>query len=226
MTRSRAGAEGHGGQAAEPLRHGRASARNFKAMSARPRSPSSPQRVTASPAVDTAVWRVFYAKPRAEKRAAERLAERFRGTGHEVFLPLRAALRQWSDRKKRVEEPLFPGYLFAYVDERGRLAVLQDEGIVKSVHFGGQLAVVSAEEVEQLKALQAVPENLAAVHREAFPVGAEVYVARGPIQGVRGRVLDHPKACYLLVEVPSIRQAIRVHVPADWVLRPVADTSV
>ena len=88
-----------------------------------------------------------------------------------------------------------------------------------------QLAAVTDEESAQLKVLQAVPENLAAVQREAFPVGAEVYVARGPIQGVRGRVIAHPKACYLLVEVPSIRQSIRVHVPADWVLRPVADAA-
>jgi len=169
-----------------------------------------------------AVWRVFYAKPRAEKRAAERLAE----AGHEVFLPLRAALRQWSDRKKRVEEPLFPGYLFAHVDERARLAVLQDDAVVRCLGFGGRLAVVPDHEVAQMKALQAAPERLAAVALQAFPVGAEVYVARGPLQGVRGRVLDHPKACYLLVEVPSIRQAIRVHVPADWVLRPVADAPV
>jgi len=179
-----------------------------------------PRRLVAPATASATVWRVFYAKPRAEKRVAERLTE----AGHEVFLPLRSTLRQWSDRKKRVEEPLFPGYLFAHVDERGRLAVLRDDGVVKSVAFGGQLAVVSEEEVEQLKRLQAVPENLDAITRQAFPVGAEVYVTRGPIKGVRGRVLDHPKKSYLLVEVPSIRQAIRVHVPADWVLRPVAGT--
>jgi transcription antitermination factor NusG len=165
------------------------------------------------------VWRVFYAKPRAEKRAAARLA----GAGHEVFLPLRAALRQWSDRKQRVEEPLFPGYLFARVDERARLDVLQDEAVVRCVGFGGALAAVPEAEIAAMKALQAVPERLAAVTQRAFPVGAEVYVARGPVQGVRGRVLAHPKTCYLLVEVPSVRQAIRVHVPADWVLRPVAE---
>ena len=167
------------------------------------------------------VWRVFHIKPRAEKRVADRLA----AAGHEVFLPLRTALRQWSDRKKRVEEPLFPGYLFARVDEHARLAVLQDDGVVRCVAFGRHLAVASDDEVEQLRVLQAIPENLAAAHREAFPVGAEVYVARGPVRGVRGRVLDHPRACYLLVEVPSIRQAIRVHVPADWVLRPVAEAT-
>ena len=178
------------------------------------RSDRSPDRGPARRA-----WRLFYVRPRAEKRAAARLA----AAGHEVLLPLRAALRQWSDRKRRVEEPLFPGYLFAHVDERGRLDVLADEAVVRSVAFGGTLAEVPAPEVARLRALLAVPDRVEAVAREAFPPGAEVFVTRGPLRGVRGRVLDHPRSCYLLVEVPSVRQAVRVHVPSDWVLRPVGD---
>jgi transcription antitermination factor NusG len=164
------------------------------------------------------VWRVFTTRPRAEKRAAARLA----AAGHEVFLPLRVALRQWSDRRRRVEEPLFPGYVFACVDERARLDVLLDEGVARSVGFGGALAAVPEADIAALRALQAVPDRLEAAARGAFPVGAEVYVARGPLRGLRGHVSGHPRACYLHVEVAAIRQAVRVEVPADWVLRPVA----
>ena len=42
---------------------------------------------------------------------------RLEAAGVHVFLPLRRTLRQWSDRRRWVEEPLFPGYLFARVDE-------------------------------------------------------------------------------------------------------------
>jgi len=179
--------------------------------------------LTSPPAASTRassvpVWRVFYVRPRAEKKAAARLES----AGHEVFLPLRAAVRQWSDRKTTVEEALFPGYLFARVDERGRLAVLQDEAVVRCVAFGGRMAEVPEAEVAQLQALQAAPDRLAVVAQQAFPVGAEVYVTRGPLQGVRGTVVDHPKATYLLVEVASIRQTVQVHLPADWAFRPVA----
>jgi transcriptional antiterminator NusG len=141
-------------------------------------------------------------------------------SGHEVFLPLRSVLRQWSDRKKRVEEPLFPGYLFARVDERGRLAVLQHEPIVKTVHFGGTFAVMPDEVIDQLKLMQNTPERLEAITREAFPRGAEVFLERGPLAGLRGEVIGHPKALYLIVEVPVLNNAVRVHVPADWVMRP------
>lgn len=168
-----------------------------------------------NPTVHDHVWRVFYVRPRAEKKTAEELGR----AGHEVFLPLRTVLRQWSDRKKKVSEPLFTGYLFAHVDERARLAVLQHSAVVRCVSFGGSMAQVSGDEIEQLKLLQATPEALEAVTMQAFPKGSEVFLTHGPLAGVRGRVIDHPKTLYLLVEVPAIRHAVRVHVPADWVMR-------
>jgi transcription termination/antitermination protein NusG len=162
-----------------------------------------------------AVWRVFYTRPRAEKQVRERLA----AAGHEVFFPEREVLRQWSDRKKKVREPLFPGYLFANVDESARLDVLQDHAVVKTVSFGGNPAIVIEEEIESLKALQAVPDRIEAVARQAAPLGSEVIVTSGPLKGLRARVDGHPKPMYLLLEIPSIRQTVRVHVPADWVMR-------
>lgn len=161
------------------------------------------------------LWRVFYTKPRAEKKAAERLA----AAGHDVLLPVRTTLRQWSDRHQRVEVPLFPSYLFAHVDEHDRLAVLTDEAVVKTVHFGGVPAVVPERDIALLRALADVPGQVEAVARQAFPVGAEVYVAKGPLAGVHGRVLGHPRDLYLLVEVPSVQQTVRIHLPADWAVR-------
>lgn len=165
-------------------------------------------------------WRVFYCRPRAEARAAERLE----AAGVETFLPLRETLRQWSDRRRRVRVPLFPGYLFAHVTERERLDALQDEAVVRTVAFGGTPATVPPEEIETLRVLQAAPDAIDAVDRAAFPLGAEVVVVRGPLAGVRGHVTGHPRAHTLLVEVASIRQTIRVQLPADWALRPASET--
>jgi transcriptional antiterminator RfaH len=173
----------------------------------------TPSRVSRTPA--TAVWRVFYTRPRAEKRVRERLE----AAGLDVLLPEREVLRQWSDRKQRVREPLFPGYLFVEVDERARLAVLQDEGVVRCVSFGGRPTAVPHEELDALRALQSVPDRIEAVAREATPLGAEVIVTNGPLKGVRAHVASYPRPLYLLLEVPSVRQTVRVHVPSDWVMR-------
>ncbi len=161
------------------------------------------------------VWRVFYTRPRNEKKVAERLSAR----GIEVCLPLRTVLRQWSDRKKKVQEPLFPGYLFAYVDEHERLAALQDNGVVTTVSFGGTLAEVQDAEIETLRALEGLPKSVEARALDAVPSGAEVIVTNGPLKGARGTVEGSPKAFYLFILIESVRQAIRLEVPSGWVMR-------
>jgi transcription termination/antitermination protein NusG len=166
-------------------------------------------------------WRVFYAKPRSEKKVEERLV----ASGKDVFLPMRTAMRQWSDRKKKVSVPLFPGYIFAHVTERERLDVLEDDSIVRTLSFGGTLAAARQEEIDALKLLQTMPDRIEAVEKRAFPAGSEVIVINGPLNGLRGCVTGHPKAHYLLVEAPSVRQVVRVHVPADWVMRVVTSKS-
>jgi transcription antitermination factor NusG len=136
-----------------------------------------------------------------------------------VLLIEREVVRQWSDRKKTVREPLFPGYVFARVDERARLAVLQVEGVVRSVSFGARPAVVPDAEIIALQQLQSMPDRLEAVTLSAAPLGSEVMVTNGPLKGLRARVADHPKPLYLVLHVPSIGQAVRVQIPLDWVMR-------
>ena len=53
-------------------------------------------------------WYVLYTKPRHEIKALERLTQ----NGFEVYCPMKTTLKQWSDRKKKVSEPLLPSYLF------------------------------------------------------------------------------------------------------------------
>lgn len=158
-------------------------------------------------------WRVFYTAPRAEKKCEERIAERH----IEVFLPTREVVRQWKDRKKKVIEPLFKNYIFAWVNERERVQVLQTDGVVRCVSFGGRPARVSEEEIEQIKIAQRDGSRLAVVDIPRPAPGEKVTVVEGPLRGLRGEVTDHRGEMHLLIMIPSIRQALRVNVPAAWV---------
>ena len=160
-----------------------------------------------------AYWRVFYTHPRAEKKCEERLQQ----YQIDVFLPTYVAVRQWQDRVKRVTEPLFRNYIFARVTERERLRVLQTPGIVRSVAFGGQIAEVDPEEIEQLKIMQRDPERLETTTYPQIPIGREITVTDGPMRGLRGEVLEYRGQQYVVVPVETIRQAVKVHVPAHWV---------
>ncbi|GIV59070.1 UpxY family transcription antiterminator [Rhodocaloribacter litoris] len=166
-------------------------------------------------------WRVFYTAPRAEKKCEQRLQER----RFEVFLPKRAVIRQWKDRKKKVIEPLFPNYLFAKVDEGERIRVLQTDGIVRCVSFGGRLAQMSEEEIENLRITQNDPLRLEPLHGPLPPRGTKVVVQEGPFRGLRGEVVSHRGETHVVLIVPTIRQAVRINIPAVWAQPVPADAA-
>jgi transcriptional antiterminator RfaH len=157
-------------------------------------------------------WRVFYTLPRAEKKCEERLVERY----VETFLPKRSVWRQWTDRKKKVIEPLFPNYIFAQVNELERLRVLQTDGIVRCVSFNGSPAIVTEEEIEQIRIVQQEAIELALVPYRPER-GTTVVVVEGPLQGLKGEVTEHRGQTHIVVRVAAIRQALSINVPADWI---------
>lgn len=159
-------------------------------------------------------WRVFYTRARAEKACETRL----RDHGVEVLCPKQKVVRQWSDRKKEVVEPLFRNYLFAHVDERERLQVLRTNGIVRCVHFHGEPAVLRPEVVADLQKAQSAPDRLSVVDLRP-PVGTTVTIVDGPmgLHGLTGELCEHRGQTSVLVRVEMLRQAVRVQVPGDWV---------
>lgn len=159
-------------------------------------------------------WRVFYTLPRAEKKCEQRLQEQ----EIEVFLPKITSIHQWKDRKKAVVEPLFRNYIFAHVDEKDRLRVLQTDGIVRSVAFNGQPAVVSDEEIEQIRIAIRDPGRLSVIDAPPRPaVGSRVAVVEGPLSGLKGEVVEHRGQVHLIVRVSAIRQALKINLPAAWI---------
>lgn len=160
-----------------------------------------------------ATWRVFYTRPRAEKKCEQRLENSL----IEVFLPKRTVVRQWADRRQRVSQPLFRNYIFACVSEHGRIAVLRSPGIVRCVAFGGRPAVVSQGEIDRLRIMQARPDWLEPVDGPLPDVGDEVTVESGPLQGLSGMVAEHRGDMHLVVQMPSIKQAVKVIIPAAYV---------
>lgn len=92
-------------------------------------------------------WYVLYTKSRNEKVVAQRL----QGLGIEVYCPLIKTKRQWSDRMKWVEEPLFRSICFVRINEQDREKVFQIAGVVRYLFWLGKPAVVRDNEIEQLK---------------------------------------------------------------------------
>src|SRR3954447_3048135 len=92
-------------------------------------------------------WYALYTKPRWEKKADSILVRK----GIESWCPVRKAERQWSDRKKIIDDPLFKSYVFVHIIEEERLAVLQTDGILNFVHYLGKPAIIRDEEIALIK---------------------------------------------------------------------------
>lgn len=128
-------------------------------------------------------WTAFYTKPRNEKKAAERLNNK----GYQVYCPTRTVVKQWSDRKKKVQEPVFTSYIFAKVDEVSRSHILMDPSIVANVFWLGKPAIIQDAEIENIKSfLEEYPD--AETQSLDIRIGDDVMVNSGPLSGQNGSI--------------------------------------
>ncbi|MBO3700901.1 UpxY family transcription antiterminator [Roseivirga sp. E12] len=130
-------------------------------------------------------WTAFYTKPRSEKKTADRLL----GQGFDVYCPTRTVVKQWSDRKKKVSEPVFTSYIFAKVDENSRNEILNDQGIVSNVFWLGMPATIRDCEILAIKSfLEDFPQAEMSCGRPVL--GSKVEIESGPLSGQTG-VVSH-----------------------------------
>ncbi|MBL7860729.1 MAG: UpxY family transcription antiterminator [Cyclobacteriaceae bacterium] len=162
-------------------------------------------------------WYVFYTKSRQEKKVRDLLLRR----GYEVFLPLQKVMRQWSDRKKKVEVPLFNSYLFVQDTEDKIPLILQTPGIAWNIRHNDKPAILHARELETIQRflnsgllLESQPDQ----HLEA---GDPVVVMDGPLKGMWGRLMKTAEGDKFTVALESIGQLMLVRLdPALLRKRP------
>ena len=143
-------------------------------------------------------WTAFYTKPRNEKKVAGRLQEQ----GFTVYCPCQTLLKQWSDRKKKVSEPVFTSYLFAQVDEQSRQEILKDSGVVSNVRWLGQPAHIREEEIVCIKQFLNSHAEVSFLST-SFNGGDEVMIAGGALAGQEG-VLEWVRGGKALLKVEAL----------------------
>ncbi len=127
-------------------------------------------------------WYVLYTKPRQEKKVADNL----NSIGIEVYCPLVTQMKQWSDRKKKVQVPLITSYVFVNIEEHQREAVFKVSGIVRYLFWLGKPAVVRAVEIEALQ--QSLEGIVTSFEVSALQKDTIYKIPDGPFQGFEGIV--------------------------------------
>ncbi len=158
-------------------------------------------------------WHAVYTKSRSEKKLSERLNDK----GIEAYLPLRKTLKQWSDRKKWVTEPLIPSYVFVNVDPRDYQDVLNTPGAVRYIWFGGKPAVIPERQIQILKMLTGLEipvESCAGV----IPVGTAVRIEYGPLRGLEGELVSHAGHNKVVVRIDHVETALLVTIGPEMLV--------
>jgi len=162
-------------------------------------------------------WYAVYVRSRCEKKVYRMLLEKQITS----FLPLIETWKQWSDRKKKVSEPLFRGYVFVHIDMRhDHLQVLEMEGVVKFIGIGKVPSVIAEKDIDWLRKLVREPGAIGRTVT-AIPVGQKVRVLAGPFKDFEGVVVKQGREASLVVFFDSIMQGVEVSIFPD-VLQPVA----
>ncbi len=164
---------------------------------------------SAGPAVQTLRWFALYVRSHWEKKVHRELTRK----SIESFLPLVRRERQWSDRRKIVEEPLFSGYVFARVDERDRLRVVQTDGGVCLVGMHGKPSPIPDRQIEWLRLLVRHPESLR--REEGVCVGEKVRIVSGPFAGMEGTVVMGKGSRRFCVSIDAIRQSVTIDIGSE-----------
>lgn len=156
-------------------------------------------------------WFALQTRSRHEKIVRSQLAKQ----NIENFLPTVKRVSQWKDRKKEIEFPLFSGYCFARLSPAHRLPALQSPGVVRIVGFNGRPEPIPDSEIESLKILMnnRFPYDYSPCLRE----GMLIEVIRGPLQGIKGRLVRQARPCRLVLSISLIQQAVAVEIDASCV---------
>jgi transcription antitermination factor NusG len=157
-------------------------------------------------------WYAIYTKPRWEKKIDSVLIRK----GVESWCPLQKIERQWSDRKKIIEDPLFKSYVFVHINNGERAEVLRTDGVLNFVHYLGKPAVIKDEEINLIKKYLAEKDvSILIISQEGFKEETKIKVNHGVFMGNEGTVLRGGKK-KVYVKLESLGQVMVVEFPAEY----------
>lgn len=171
---------------------------------------------TTTEYVGTPSWYAIQTWPRYEKKVAEGLQRK----DLNVFLPLHSAEHQWSDRRRLIQLPLFPGYVFVRILETAatRSSVLRTAGVAGFVGVRGAGTVIPDHEVEAVHAI--LEKGILFSPHPFLNVGKRIRLRGGSLDGIEGILTAINGDDTLIVSVESISRSLAIRV-AGYRVEPI-----
>jgi len=157
-------------------------------------------------------WLAVYTRPRYEKKINKYLSSK----NITCYLPLIKTLRQWSDRKKWVELPLFTSYIFVNVTEKDYLEVLNAPGVVRFVCFEGVAVEISEKQIDNIKWVLSTEITTEPID-EVLSAGDKVEIIKGPLNGLRAQMVDYNNKKIIVLRIDQLDKSFEIHIPRNHV---------
>jgi transcription elongation factor/antiterminator RfaH len=165
-----------------------------------------------TPAVEAVLpWYVLQCRVRKESMISAQLE----GQGFECFLPKYKSIREWSDRKKVVEQPLFPGYVFCKFDYTQRRPVVLTPGVLQVVGCGKAPIPVEQKEIEAIQL--AVASELPSQPWPYMEVGERVRIHTGKLAGLEGILINFKGNHRVVLSVSLLQRSVALEVDLAWI---------
>ena len=121
-----------------------------------------------------------------EKKVGERLTK----LGMENYVPTQTEIRQWSDRKKKVERVVIPMVVFVHTDEKTERSLRMQSFIRKILTYPGQTAaaVIPDDQIERLKFMLKQSDSPVEMMEPNLQIGDKVQILRGALKGLEGEL--------------------------------------
>lgn len=160
-------------------------------------------------------WYALYTRSRYEKRTHLLLQE----AGINAYLPLIKTWRVWSDRKKQVEVPLMPSYLFVHTDVSDHntyYRILNTPGVVRFITFEGKAVAIPNTQIAALQRLNSEGVDMECMEGTPEP-GTPVKVVSGPMKGFQGEVVSIGNNKRLILRLDTLDKCITLKIPLAMV---------
>lgn len=139
-------------------------------------------------------WHVIFTKPKWERKVAEQLNK----AGITAYCPTTIIVKERSDRKKKIEAPLFNHYVFVYISDKDRNLVFLSPGVVRYLYWLGKHALVREKEIETIKNwLNPIKSNIISI--ENYNLGQTIKLTEGPFITQNAIVKEITKTHHILV---------------------------
>ena len=159
-------------------------------------------------------WYAVYVTRHHERKAFMWI----RSMGIEALFPIRTVERRWSDRIKRIQEPLFPSYLFVKTSCKKYFEVLEHPSIIKYISFGGDPATIPETQIEFLKDIDEHNIDCEVARSNSKP-GEKVVISEGPLSGREGEITYCCSRQRFVLKMDSIGHSLLVNIPAKSLLK-------